>query len=344
MIQESPLLTTNITAQLRERVYQLRTKEFVRFAPERALAENLGVSRETIRKAARVLIHEGLLVQKQGSGTYVVPELGIKQVKVLKAADLKSDDPFYMIFMVEITHHLAHYSVPLLGVSVANLPDGPIDDPLVIIGYLQPERYEAISRIFPRRLAVQCHPMYSDITQVDTDYYRVGYDAVAELVKSQHTRLLHLAGPEDYPASAARRRGFRDAVRDFGVEGDAVDGKMNWNSGRDIAEEVFEGFIRPGRVSAVVAANDWMAHGFMSRIRELGVRIPEDLSIIGCDDIQLWGETSPGVTTFRTNFPLIISEVYEELNRMCQSDRCVARKILLPAHIIRRDSVAVLIS
>ena len=57
-----------------------------------------------------------------------------------------------------------------------------------------------------------------------------------------------------------------------------------------MADEMLGKFIRPGRVSAVFAADDWMALGFMNRPVQFDVRIPEDISVIDCDDIPVANE------------------------------------------------------
>jgi DNA-binding LacI/PurR family transcriptional regulator len=88
----------------------------------------------------------------------------------------------------------------------------------------------------------------------------------------------------------------------------------------------------------VFASNDWMALGLMHVLQENGVRIPEDVSVIGCDDIPLASQREPALTTFRWDFGLLISEVLDEFARMA-APAYRRRKIMLNAEFIERASL-----
>ncbi len=341
-MDEHDLLTTRLTKILRKQVLSLRSREMIRLTPERELAEELKVSRQSLRRAIKNLIYEGSLVQKHGSGTYIVPELSINSIHLIKAPDIKRDDPFYMVFLSEISNRVAIESIPLLIVNENSIPKFPGSTPLIILGYLRKETYELVRDSYKNIIAVQSHPAYKDITQVDVNYYRIGYEAVVELVKHNHENVLHLAGPEEYPAAVARRRGFEDALKDTGINGQVVVGKMNWKYGYMIASEIWNEYVRKKGISGVFVANDWMAIGLINKLTEMGVRIPEDISIIGCDDIQMSGEIIPGLSTFKEDFQLLISTVYANINEMHFSKDYSNKQLLLPAKFIKRASLRAL--
>jgi DNA-binding LacI/PurR family transcriptional regulator len=335
-------LTTKLVAIMRERIRNLRSSEMVRLPPERNLALELGVSRQTLRKAIKTLVGEGTLVQKQGSGTYVVPRLRIAAIHLVKASDLKWDDPFYLSFLSEISDHLSRDSIPLLVVKPTNIPPVMDSMSLIIVGYLSQDIYEQLRRKYTSIVAVQSHPMYRDITQIDTDYYKIGYDAAMEFVKNNHKNILHLAGPDEYPAAAARRRGFQDALKNTQVNGDIIVGKMNWEYGYTKGAEIVRDYCKKKKVTGVFAANDWMATGLMTRLTEIGFRVPDDVSVIGCDDTLVSREILPGLSTFKEDFQLIISTVYASLNEMSFSRDYFPRQVLLPARFVRRGSLKTL--
>lgn len=338
-IDQHQLLATKITNQLREQVLSLRTHEMVRFTPERILAESLGVSRQTLRSAIRVLIEEGLLVQKKGSGTYIVPDIKLNDIHMIMARDLKVDDPFYMAFLSEISNHLSVHSINLVIINENNIPENIHSTPVIIVGYLRDNIFSKVNLNYKNKIAVQSHPKYKDIVQIDFDYYKIGYDAVLEFVKANHDTVLHIAGPDEYPASIARRRGFQDAVRDTGINGYTIIGKMNWNYGDQQSDHIYKTYVQGKKTTGIFAANDWMALGLIHHLKDLGVGIPNDVSILGCDDIPLSSQVIPKLSTFRGNFSLLISSVYEVINDMFYNNFTGSKQILIPAAFIKRESM-----
>jgi DNA-binding LacI/PurR family transcriptional regulator len=333
------LVTTKLTAVLRERAMRLRSQEMIRFPPERELAAELHVSRESLRTAIKKLMDEGLLVQRQGSGTYVVPQLGVTSIHLLKAADIKHSDPFYMSFLSEITDYISQDKVPLYIVHERNLPTAANDASLIILGYIGEASYSQARMVYKRIVAVQSHPMYRDVAQVDVNYYKIGFDAAAELAKHGHKSILHIAGPDGYPAATARRMGFEDGSTQYGLEAHVIKGKMNWNFGYSIAEDVLGHYVKAKKVSAIFAANDWLALGLITRLQEMGAKIPDTVSIIGCDDIALSSEIVPPLSTFKEDFPLLIGTVYQQLNAMVATGNSPGTQVLLPAKFIKRASL-----
>ena len=97
-----PLLKENITVILRNQLLALREDRLIRISPERVLAQELNVSRLSLRAALKVLIDEGLLIQKQGSGTYITPIADINSIQLIVAPDIKTNDPFFTAFLAEL--------------------------------------------------------------------------------------------------------------------------------------------------------------------------------------------------------------------------------------------------
>jgi LacI family transcriptional regulator len=93
-------------------------------------------------------------------------------------------------------------------------------------------------------------------------------------------------------------------------------------------------------VTAVFAASDLMAIGFMTRCRELGVSIPERLSIMGFDDIVLSSYTTPKLSTVRQDFEKIGYSAFEEVVKMLEN-RTEGFHKFLSFEVIDRESVKV---
>jgi DNA-binding LacI/PurR family transcriptional regulator len=197
---------------------ELQSDKPVKLLPERELSEKFGVSRMTLRVALKKLVDEGILVQKQGSGTYIVSSSSIDRISFLVAPDLKKDDPFYMAFMAEVHHALSKRNISIRFVDSDRLSSmSKEDSPLIIIGILDEESVKNVIRTF--KYVVSVH-MYADIdsfSQVFFDDYGIGYRAATKLMERDHSILVHLAGPLKYPSPRFRSQGFHHAAERKGI-------------------------------------------------------------------------------------------------------------------------------
>ncbi|PUB24797.1 LacI family transcriptional regulator [Promicromonospora sp. AC04] len=128
----------------------------------------------------------------------------------------------------------------------------------------------------------------------------VGFPALIDhLAELGHRRLLHLAGPSAWSAARNRARAFEAAVAAHGlVSAGVVHGDWTARSGHEVVSAL------PSSLdfTAVVAANDQMALGALLALRERDLRVPEDMSITGVDDIPDAAYFSPPLTTLRVDF------------------------------------------
>jgi LacI family transcriptional regulator len=121
---------------------------------------------------------------------------------------------------------------------------------------------------------------------------------VRHLVALGHRRVGFIAGPERNYDAAERRRGWREALREAGVRAPAAweaPGDFGEASGYRAAQRLLA--ARPGRPTAIFAANDAMAIGALSAIREAGLRVPEDVAVAGFDDIPMARYMSPPLSS-----------------------------------------------
>ncbi|MBL1066383.1 LacI family DNA-binding transcriptional regulator [Streptomyces sp. 7-21] len=123
-------------------------------------------------------------------------------------------------------------------------------------------------------------------------------ELTAHLIGLGHRRLAYLAGPANRTTTRHRLEGHRQALAEAGLAGDAerltVFGRYDRASG-------YEGTLRllerePG-LTAIVAANDTVALGVCAALRERGLRIPEDVSVTGFDDLPFAADAAPALTT-----------------------------------------------
>ncbi|TVR58455.1 MAG: GntR family transcriptional regulator [Spirochaetaceae bacterium] len=333
------LVRDEITLKLRRIIEEQRGNRPVKIAAERVLAESLDVSRLSLRAAIKGLVHEGLLIQKQGSGTFIVPKTRIDAIHLFVAPDIKPKDPFYQEFFATFSHFLATQSIRLEVVTTDQTELNGAETPLILVGLAPQAIVIDLKKRYHHIVSVQSYPDSLDITQVFFDDYRIGQHAGQILQAHKHERLVHLCGPNAYPSAAERRRGFIDSLKHEGVAAEVIEGKMNWSTGYEMGDEVFSLIRGSYGATAVFAANDWMALGLLRRLTEKGVAIPDELSVIGCDDIHLATEIEPHLSTFRWDMDFLVSELFQVLNSLVYSDTHPHKRVLLPAEFIKRDSL-----
>lgn len=124
-----------------------------------------------------------------------------------------------------------------------------------------------------------------------------GYVATQALLRAGHRRVAHLAGESFIEASVDREKGFRQAMADAQVPVDESLVSLGGWTMRHGRERALALLSRPDRPTAVFCFNDRMAIGCYEAARSLGLRIPQDVSIMGFDDEDLSGFLDPGLST-----------------------------------------------
>ena len=125
------------------------------------------------------------------------------------------------------------------------------------------------------------------------------HELVGHLGDLGHRRLVHIAGPAEWPASRLRMRAYEDAVRDLGLTSVGVlPGDWSARSGYD----AIMALPQLPKATAYVAANDQTALGVMLALKERGLRIPDDISVVGIDDVADAAFFDPPLTTLHLEF------------------------------------------
>jgi DNA-binding LacI/PurR family transcriptional regulator len=160
--------------------------------------------------------------------------------------------------------------------------------------------------------------------------------ATEHLLGLGHTRIQHLAGPERYLEAAARRRGFADAMGHAGLTaGEPLAG--DWSAA--------SGFAAAARLdpatTAVVVANDQMAIGLLAALADAGRSVPDDISVVGFDDVPEAAYVRPALTTVHQDFALIGRRAVEALLAQFAPDTSdEASDAPIPPRLVVRASTA----
>ncbi len=140
------------------------------------------------------------------------------------------------------------------------------------------------------------------IPAVGIDEHHTGLIATRHLLRLGHRTVAQIVGEVQTSPLTGRYSGYRDALREVGVDHDPdlTDcGVWTAEGGYRAAGRLLD---RSHGLTAIFAHNDYMAIGAIRAVHDRGLRVPEDISIIGCDDIDLAGFVSPALTTVQIPF------------------------------------------
>lgn len=193
------------------------------------------------------------------------------------------------------------------------------ETPLVIIGRLVPE------------LAGRC---------IHLDNEKGGFLATQHLIDSGHKHIAHITGPLSMQDSRARLQGYRRALEAAGLRYDerfVVESDYQEEGGQQATKRLL---ARRLDMSAIFVGNDQMAAGALHVLREEGLRVPEDISLVGYDDVLFARYLYPSLTTVRQ--PLVemgCAAAHLALAALAEKETEVKRKFepeLVIRHSVRR--------
>jgi len=164
------------------------------------------------------------------------------------------------------------------------------------------------------------------------------YKAVEHLLQHGHEQVAFISGPADSPDSNARFEGYRQALQDHGLPllSQLVErGNFLQPGGFQAMSRLLD---RPDPPSAVFVANDEMAIGAIEAVRGRGLSAPDDVAIIGFDDIQMAPYIHPPLTTVRQPIREFGVLAVQMLLRRINDPESAAETVVLPTQLIIRRS------
>lgn len=327
---------------------------------EHDLVRKHGVSRVTVRRSVDLLIKEGLLERRPGKGLFIAcprpaQHTGLIQVVVgnlewipcVRAA--RGCQVAAGASGLQVQIYDAHGSMELDLDLLRRLPEsgarGAVIHSLHDRSFAE-TLYGLHARGFPFVLVDQ-RLRDLDAPAVVADNRDGGYRLGRHLVGLGHRRIAFLG---DLVASSVQDRlaGLRDAVGDAGLPfdrslvvdvqpGDQLDSAA---TGRKTAELTRALIARPDRPTAIFASCDAHARAVLTTLRDLGLSVPGDLSLVGFDDDPIAAPPDLGLTTVRQPFEEMGRAAFAILARRIADPRLPAEHAVLPVTVIERSSTA----
>ncbi|MEV1143268.1 LacI family DNA-binding transcriptional regulator [Micromonospora sp. NPDC049799] len=172
------------------------------------------------------------------------------------------------------------------------------------------------------------------VPYVDVDHVGGVTAAVRHLVAGGRRRIATIAGPQDMVAGVERLAGYREAVAAAGLPEMVAVGDFTRESGGAAMRHLLS---RHPDLDAVFAASDLMAHAALRALREAGRRVPDDVAVIGFDDIETAAYTDPPLTTVRQPILELGRQGTRQLLRLAAGET-IEPSVVLPTELVLRDS------
>ncbi|MFK4761665.1 LacI family DNA-binding transcriptional regulator [Microbacterium sp. ZW T5_45] len=161
--------------------------------------------------------------------------------------------------------------------------------------------------------------------------------AVRHLIELGHERILHIAGPPDWFDAKARTESWQVTLEAAGLPvAPPLIGDWSSDSGYAFGRE-----LELGDATAVFVANDQMALGLMHGLAERGIRVPDDVSVVGFDDVPDARHYLPPLTTVRQHFDKLGQAVIGELVAAIEGEETEERELIQPELRVRASTARV---
>jgi len=260
------------------------------------------------------------------------------------SAEEVSEDPFFTKAISSVEREAFHngymlkytfYSGDTESGSTKQFIQEASSDQLIIIGRFQPRFYQALSRHFRKIVYLGWNDLNIRCDGVICDGFLAAQEAVTYLHKLGHNRI-GFVGADRHEA---RFRGYLHALDILGLEQGEQNIATNSVLSYDSGSKGLERLLSQGMdATALYCANDTTAIGVLRACKSHGIRVPEDLSVMGANDIETDRFVSPMLTTIHIPLDEMGRVATRVLIDRINGGHTLPLKVMLPFHIVRRES------
>jgi len=323
-----------------------------RLPGERVLAKDLGISYMTVRKAIENLVEEGVLYKVPKKGCYVAdPKL--KRKKTIgyfldSSIEEGVTSPYYSLIFDALEKQAAKQGNALIYFSESN--EGDLSsETLKVIEKLDGvimscfPRIESIVHKIKEQVPVVCidnRSLDESVPSLTLDNFTAVVDSINYFLSLGHKRIGFITGLDDSDVGRNRLAGYISALKSHGLdedEGLIYKGDYSFETGKRGANYFMSMKTSP---TAIMCANDTMAIGSIKEICRKGLSVPNDISVIGFDDISVSSHIMPALTTISVPVQEIAKQAIEMLTRLLDGEEPENRHLTLPCQLVLRESCA----
>lgn len=319
-----------------------------RATASRALNDNPMISARTTEKIKALAEKHNYSINRQARDFRLSKTSVISVVFMLDIASKQHmSDPFFLDMLGAIADTLAEYDYDLLlahapVTDVLALQDSRVfrqSDGVVFIG--QGQQHAALKELAraDKRIVVWGYPVADkNYVVVGSDNFGGAYQATMHLLDLGRRRIAFF-GTTDNPENAARYNGYQAALKKYGIATDPelkIDISFEMQAAQKMIVDVVESGLY---LDAVVCVTDVMALAAISTFEEMGVEVPDDIAVVGYDDITLAAYSSPTLTTVRQHIPEAGRLLVESILKLIRDEE-VSDTILDCDLVVRKSSGA----
>ena len=310
----------------------------------RAINNRSGVSRETREHVLRIAADRGDVVNRaaqklSGGKSHIIGVIATDPGNQYTASLIAgvSDAAWESGYETLIYAHVVREKRPSGSVMqlLRQISDGVIAVLPMEYGYLG----ELASTSIPI-ITVDQRGKHAEFPSIAADAYDGARTAVRHLIHLGHRRIGYITGDERLASAKDRHRAYVDTMAQHGLGRDAaliVKGDFTQKRGFEGAMKLLSLANPP---TAIFAANDLSAFGAISAVRESGLRVPDDVSVVGFDDIPTASQFYPALTTVRQPIHQIGRAAVNTLLARIAGIEPASPQVILPTELILRASTA----
>jgi DNA-binding LacI/PurR family transcriptional regulator len=175
------------------------------------------------------------------------------------------------------------------------------------------------------------------LRSVDVDNFGGAAEAVRHLIRLGHERIAHISGSETAAASVPRSEGYLKALEEAGLEREpSLIEPSDWTAPGGY--RAMRSLLERGGFTAVFASNDGSAAGALKAAQETGLRVPEDLAVVGFDDSEFASLLSPALTTVRQPWYGIGARLARAALSLVEGDEVSPQREIMRPELVVRES------
>jgi LacI family transcriptional regulator len=304
-------------------------------------------TRARVVEVAQKLGYTGRIPLRPTSASNRIKVMGMVIKHDLGLADLIN--PFYSYVQLGVDSEARKQG---LGLMLSNIEVDLSNRPVMLPALLEREQIDAllivgvrlddaILRMVRERglptVLIDGHPDNSSFDVIHSDNYGGGYSAAQYLIDQGHTHIGLIGSHRDsFVTVSERRRGYLAAIGARGLTPYIEESRLSRAAAYDA---IFRLLKRSPEISAIFACNDECAFGALDALRDMGLRCPEDICIVGFDDVDLAREMRPALTTVRVHKAQMGVLGVRQLLARAQDSEQPALQIVVSTRVIERDTV-----